>query len=167
MLVDINAYIQNRLFSQLLGVTLSGLQLESFLQLGVLSAVKFLKNASKSENWVGANLPGEYTIEDIVSGERSILEESKCDNNLGVYISNDLKWRTHAQGMVGKANKALGILKRSFVSRESKLWKNLYTSLVRPHLEYTSSVWELATSEGDRRTWKGTKTSNTNSNGCL
>ena len=43
--------------------------------------------------------------------------------------------------MVGKANKALGILKRSFVSRESKLWKTLYTSLVRPHLEYASSVW--------------------------
>ena len=44
--------------------------------------------------------------------------------------------------MVGKANKVLGLLKRSFVSRESKLWKNLYTSIVRPHLEYASSVWK-------------------------
>ena len=29
---------------------------------------------------------GEYTIEDIDSGERSILEESKCEKDLGVYI---------------------------------------------------------------------------------
>ena len=43
--------------------------------------------------------------------------------------------------MMGKANKSLGILKRSFVSREPKMWKNLYTSLVRPYLEYASSVW--------------------------
>ena len=43
--------------------------------------------------------------------------------------------------MVEKENQALGILKRSLVSREPKLWKNLYTSLVRPHLEYASSVW--------------------------
>ena len=27
------------------------------------------------------------------------------------------------------------------MSRESKLWKTLYTSLVRPILEYASTVW--------------------------
>ena len=42
--------------------------------------------------------------------------------------------------MVEKANKVIGILKRS-LSRESILWKILYTSLVRSHLEYASSVW--------------------------
>ena len=30
---------------------------------------------------------------------------------------------------------------KTFVSRESDLWKKLYTSLVRPHLEYAVQAW--------------------------
>ena len=35
----------------------------------------------------------------------------------------------------------LGVLKRSFLNRDPILWKKLYTSLVRPNLEYASAVW--------------------------
>ena len=38
--------------------------------------------------------------------------------------------------MVGKANRILGMLKKTFESRDPKLWIELYVSLVRPHLEY-------------------------------
>ena len=40
-----------------------------------------------------------------------------------------------------KANRVLGILRKTFISRDSQLWKNLYTSLVRPHLEHAVPVW--------------------------
>ena len=43
--------------------------------------------------------------------------------------------------MVGKANRMLGMLKRTFESREPGLWKDLYVSLVRPHLEYAVQAW--------------------------
>ena len=43
--------------------------------------------------------------------------------------------------MVGKANKILGMLKRTFESRDLKLWKELYVSLVRPYLEYAVQAW--------------------------
>ena len=43
--------------------------------------------------------------------------------------------------MVGKANRILGMLKRIFVSRDLGLWKDLYVSLVRPHLEYVVQAW--------------------------
>ena len=33
------------------------------------------------------------------------------------------------------------MLKRTFESRESELWKKLYISLVRPHLEFAVQVW--------------------------
>ena len=36
--------------------------------------------------------------------------------------------------MVEKANRTLSMLKRTFESMEPKLWKDLYVSLVRPHL---------------------------------
>ena len=39
---------------------------------------------------------------------------SKCETDLGVYISNDLKWEVHVQGMVEKAKKVLGILSNPF-----------------------------------------------------
>ena len=36
--------------------------------------------------------------------------------------------------MVGNANRILGMLKRTFESRDPELWKDLYVSIVRPHL---------------------------------
>ena len=35
----------------------------------------------------------------------------------------------------------LGMLKRTFVGRDIGLWKQLYISMVRPHLEYAFQVW--------------------------
>lgn len=69
------------------------------------------------------------------------LCESKIERDLGVYISNDLKWRRHIEEIVSRANKVLGTLVRTFNCRDVELWKKLYVSLVRPHLEYASAVW--------------------------
>ena len=35
----------------------------------------------------------------------------------------------------------LGIIRRSFTNLNSSNFRKLYTSLVRPHLEYASSIW--------------------------
>ena len=35
----------------------------------------------------------------------------------------------------------LGMLKRTFESRDPGLWKDLYVSLVRPYLEYAVQAW--------------------------
>ena len=43
--------------------------------------------------------------------------------------------------MVAKANRTLGMLKRTFESWEPGLWKNLYVSLVRLHLENAVQAW--------------------------
>ena len=43
--------------------------------------------------------------------------------------------------MIGEANRLLGMLKMTFESRDPKLWKELYVSLVRPHLEYAVQAW--------------------------
>ena len=40
-----------------------------------------------------------------------------------------------------KANRVLGMLKHSFTSRDFVLWKRLYTTYVRPHLEFSIEVW--------------------------
>ena len=43
--------------------------------------------------------------------------------------------------IVGKANWILGMLKRTFDSRDPELWKDLYVSLLRTHLEYAVQAW--------------------------
>ena len=40
-----------------------------------------------------------------------------------------------------KANQVLGSLKKAFVGRSAALWKRLYTTYVRPHLEYAVQAW--------------------------
>ena len=56
-------------------------------------------------------------------------------------MSSDLRWDKHISEMVSKANRVLGMLVKTFTCRDVELWKNLYVSLVRPHLEFASSVW--------------------------
>ena len=36
---------------------------------------------------------------------------------------------------------SLGMLKSTFKSRDAIMWKKIYTTYVRPHLEYAIPVW--------------------------
>jgi hypothetical protein len=69
------------------------------------------------------------------------LESSTEERDLGVQISHDLSWRKHVQIITSRANSILGRLKRTFICKDPHTWKQLYTSLVRPHLEYAAPVW--------------------------
>ena len=60
---------------------------------------------------------------------------------LGDQISKDLKLQDQVCKAASTANRVLGMLKNTFVSRNPELWKRLYTTYVRPHLEYAVQVW--------------------------
>ena len=64
-----------------------------------------------------------------------------CEKDLRILISNDLRWKNHINAIAAKANRVLGMLLKTFTSRDMNLWKLLYVSLVRPHLEFASTVW--------------------------
>ena len=63
------------------------------------------------------------------------------EKDLGVLISEDLKWAPQCASASAKARRMLGVLRRSFSSRNVDLWKKLYTIYVRPLLEYAVPVW--------------------------
>ncbi len=75
----------------------------------------------------------------------SVLKEVKSHSYLGITISHDLKWGEHIDTMVNKANRVLGVIRRNLHSCPTKLKATAYISLVRPHLEYSSTVWDPAT----------------------
>ena len=69
------------------------------------------------------------------------IEETNLERDLGLIVGSDLKRREHVDRIVGKVNRTLAMLKRTFENREPMLWKDLYVSLVRPLLEYSVQAW--------------------------
>ena len=61
---------------------------------------------------------------------------------LGVELTRDLNWNKHISNIVGKANRTLGFMRRNLSNCPEKIKKQAYHALVRPHLEYASSVWD-------------------------
>ena len=57
---------------------------------------------------------------------------------LGVELSEDLGWEPH----INKANKVLGFLRRNIGKCPQDIKEKAYLTLVRPHLEYSSAVWD-------------------------
>ena len=58
-------------------------------------------------------------------------------------MANDLTWTKHVNETVHKANNVLGLLKCTVGSKNKDIFSILYKSLVRPILEYASTVWSL------------------------
>jgi len=61
---------------------------------------------------------------------------------LGITISNNLKWTSHIQNTVTKANRTLGFLHRNLRSCPKKLKAMAYLALIRPLLEYSCAAWD-------------------------
>ena len=74
--------------------------------------------------------------------EGTVLENVDNIKYLGVTITNDLKWNTHISNICTKANRTLGFLRRTLFSCPQNVKEAAYKGMVRPILEYGSSVWD-------------------------
>ena len=73
----------------------------------------------------------------------STIEKVSCMKYLGVLISFDLSWSAHIETVVSKARKALGCIYRRFYrNAHTSVLTKLYTTLVRPLLEYCCVPWD-------------------------
>ena len=62
------------------------------------------------------NLREVYFMSDS-SGSKIALGSSKLERDLGVMVLDDLRWEGHISTIVNKANRLLGLLKRTFIYR--------------------------------------------------
>ena len=69
------------------------------------------------------------------------LEQVTEEKVLGIIIDNELKFLKHTAMAIKKANRILGLIKKSFVNLVTEGLPPLYKSLVRPHLEYGNIIW--------------------------
>lgn len=80
-----------------------------------------------------------YTMKD-EEGARKELNETNLEKDLGLYVDNKLTFHHHIDESVKKANRVLGLIKRTFVSRDILIIKKLYTTMARPIMEYENSA---------------------------
>lgn len=73
--------------------------------------------------------------------QKTILEETVVEKDLGVYLDKDLNFDFHVKTCINKANKLLGLIRRSFKFLNEENTKLLYVSLIRPLLEYGNVIW--------------------------
>ena len=62
---------------------------------------------------------------------------------LDILLNSDLSWSPHVANLCSKVRKLVGLLYRQFYKHaDSATLLTLYKSFIRPHLEYSSIVWD-------------------------
>ena len=69
------------------------------------------------------------------------LEEESVQRDLGVMVSNNLKPAKHIETITKKASQRIGMIWRCFTGLTREKITTLYTTIVRPILEYASTTW--------------------------
>ena len=63
------------------------------------------------------------------------------EKDLGVKIDERLSFQNEIDLRVKKANRIMGLIRRTFVHLSATTFTKLFKALVRPHLEYAAPVW--------------------------
>ena len=78
----------------------------------------------------------EYHLED------KTLAPVRKEKDLGVVITSNFTWDQQILTVVSKANKMLGLLRRTCpLIKDTRVRRSLYLSLVNCHLNYATEVW--------------------------
>jgi len=71
----------------------------------------------------------------------SEIDTVTSHKDLGILFDKHLKFQNHTTEVSAKANRVLGMIKRSFEHLDTFMISRLFTTLIRPILEYSNSVW--------------------------
>ena len=63
------------------------------------------------------------------------------EKDLGVTLSDTLDWSKHIHNCAMKANRMVGIIKKTFSYMNKDMFLSLYKALIRPHMEYCPEIW--------------------------
>ena len=70
-----------------------------------------------------------------------MLAVSDCEKDIGVHIDSNLQFDTHISKSINKANRIMGITRRTFHTLNKANFCNIFKALVRPHVEYGAPIW--------------------------
>jgi len=79
-------------------------------------------------------------LPDITLGT-SVLKREITTKFLGIHLDPQLKWKCHINHSQSKINKQCGLMYHSKQAQNKHAMKQIYTSLIYPHLTYCQTVW--------------------------
>ena len=69
------------------------------------------------------------------------LSNSLCEKDLGVLFDKSLKFDQHINSIINKANRNLGIVRKTFEYMDKSIFCFIFKGIIRPHLEFAAPVW--------------------------
>ena len=97
---------------------------------------KLLLNTDKSEHLtIQQKIPMTFTL------KNQIIPKIKSVRDLGITLSDNLKWGSYISKVRSKASSLSHIILRTFSSNNASLIVNLYKTYVRPIMEYNTPTW--------------------------
>ena len=100
-----------------------------------------LFNAIKTEVLLASKKRIKLYHPPLFMGDTQIKEVLK-HKHLGLMISSDFSWNSHTKIIQEKAFKRLGALRRHKFDLDRRSLSKLYTTFVRPMLEYSDIIWD-------------------------
>ena len=76
-----------------------------------------------------SNLETNFQIHDEYFNYK-IQETTEYERDLGIIFSSNFDWKEQINSALNIASRVLGMLKRTFVSSDTDLWKKFYTSMI-------------------------------------
>ena len=73
-------------------------------------------------------------------GPPIMLDTTTNEKDLGVHVDANLTFEHHVEDVVNKANRMLGMIRRAYTFLDGPTLTKLYTSLIRPLLEYIAML---------------------------
>ena len=71
------------------------------------------------------------------------LNQVTSYKHLGMTITSDLSWLPHITSLCNKTRKLVGMIYRRFyLHSDTHTLLKLYLTIIRPHLEYASPMWD-------------------------
>ena len=125
---------------KLYGITDDGankiqMELHSIEEWSRTSQLPFNASKCKVLHFGNHNHGQDYTL------DNQQLKSSDTEKDLGIIIDTNLKFHIQTAAAVKKANQVLGILKKTYCTRDAQTIACLYKAMVRPHLEYGNTIW--------------------------
>ena len=82
----------------------------------------------------------EYEMTD-KQGSTKVLKSVEIEKDLGVYVQENLKFDKHISLTINRANKLVGLIKRTFSYLDQETLLTLYKTIIRPIIDYGNIIW--------------------------
>ena len=82
----------------------------------------------------------EYEMTD-KQGSTKVLKSVEIEKDLGVYVQENLKFEKHISLTINRANKLVGLIKRTFSYLDQETLLTLYKTIIRPIIDYGNIIW--------------------------